>query len=407
MSLQLLAILTAAGGMGMLALTHNAAAEYFMFSALVALMVVTYATSRLSIRALVLRRETSSRVFENEPISVHLEVANRGRFPRFLLDVNDALPEFVEADGEHDFVVPSLWPGERVSLTYTAHALKRGVYSWTPLQLSASDPFGVFQRYVPLDAPGEAVVYPRPVELHGSVSRSGVEAHGQSTGERARGSESGMEFYGIRDYWPGDELRRIHWPATAHHGKLTVIEFDRGASENVAVILDAAAGSEFGSGLDTSFEVAIRAAASLVHWALYSEGIGHLAVASPDGPLWASVDQPQREYEILELLARLRAEAPMPASALVSWAADRLSPDDDVVVITALADDALVAGVSTLLSRRMSVSVLLLDAPSFDAAAPRHGDAVAALRSVGVTVVTLHRGRDLREALSDVLARDS
>jgi uncharacterized protein (DUF58 family) len=403
MSLQLLAILTAAGGMGMLALTHNAAAEYFMFSVLIAVMLVTYAASRMSIRALTLRREISSRVFENDPMSIHLEVANRGRFPRFLLDVNDSLPEFVQADGEHDFAVPSLWPGEQVTLTYAARALKRGVYTWSPLQLSASDPFGVFQRYVPFEAAAEAVVYPRPVELYGSVSRVGVEARGQSTGERARGSESGLDFYSIRDYWPGDELRRIHWPATAHHGRLTVIEFDRGASEEVVVVLDASVGSEFGSGLDSSLEVGVRAAASLVHWALCGEGIAHLAVPFSGGPQWVTVDQAQREHDILELLARVKADSPTPPSALVSWAAQYLTLDENVVIITARPDGALPGAVAALVRRRASVSVLLLDAPSFYPKAPDPRDATDALRAIGVRVVTFRRGGDLRQALTDVL----
>ena len=406
MSLQLLAIFTAAGGMGLLALTHNAAAEYFMFSVLVALMLVTYASSRLSTRALTLRRETTSRVFENEPLSVHLDVANQGRFPRFLLDLNDSLPEFVQADGERDFAVPSLWPGERVSLTYTARALKRGVYRWDPLQISASDPFGVFQRYLPFDAPGEAIVYPRPIELRGGLARSGIETRGQSTGERSRGSESGLDFYGIRDYWPGDDLRRIHWPATAHHGRLTVIEFDRGASENIAVVLDASEGSEFGVGLDTSLEVGVRAAASLAHWSLHSEGVASLAVAFPDGPDCVTVDQAQREHEILELLARVQADSDITPSALLSWAAGRLTSDASIVLITARPDDALPMVVASLAKRLLSVSVLLLHAPSFDPRAPDARGAAEELRAAGASVVLLARNADLGEALSDVVVRD-
>jgi uncharacterized protein (DUF58 family) len=405
MSLQLLAILTAAGGLGMLALTQNAPAEHFMFSALLAVMLVSYASSRMSTRALRAHREVSGRVFENEPMSVHLDVVNHGRFPRFLLDLDDSLPEFVQADGEHDFVVPSLWPGERVSLSYTARALKRGLYSWSPLRISASDPFGIFQRYLPFDAPGQAVVYPRPIELPGSISRTGIEARGHSTGERARGSESGLDFYGIRDYRPGDELRRIHWPATAHHGKLTVIEFDRGASENVAVLLDAKTGSEFGAGIDTSLEVGVRAAASLLHWALRSEGVAQLGLAFPDGPVWENVDQAHRESQLLELLARLRAEAGMSVSELVSWASPRLTADDNVIVVTAAPDDALPVAVSALLRRRIPVCVLLLQAQTFDPRAPHPGDAAAALRAIGAKVVSLPRGGDLREALTDVLAR--
>jgi len=406
MSLQLLAILTAAGGMGMLALTHNAAAEYFMFSALIAVMLVSYATSRLSTRALRLRRETTSRVFENEPLSVHLDLVNRGRFPRFLLDLNDSLPEFVESDGERDFVVPSLWPGERVSLTYTARALKRGVYQWNPLQISASDPFGIFPRFVPFDAPGEAIVYPRPIELRGGLARSGIEARAQSSGERARGSESGLDFYGIRDYQPGDDLRRIHWPATARHGKLTVIEFDRGASENIAVVLDTSEGSEFGSGLDTSLEVGVRAAASLAHWSLRSEGVASLAAAFPDGPQWVSVDQLHREHEILELLACVHADADMPTSALLSWAASHLTPEASIVVITARPDDALPAAIASLVRSLVSVSALLLYAPSFDPRAPDVSALADEIRAAGARSVLLRRDGDLAGALADVIARD-
>jgi uncharacterized protein (DUF58 family) len=419
MSLQLLAILTAAGGMGMLALTNNAPAQYFMFSALVAILLVSYAASRLSTRALRLHRQITSRVFENEPLSVHLDLVNRGRLPRFLLDLSDSLPEFVESEGERDFVVPSLWPGERASLTYTARALKRGVYHWHPLRISDSDPFGVFPRSASFGAPGEAIVYPRPVELLGGLARSGAEARAQSGGERARGSESGLDFYGIRDYWPGDDLRRIHWPATAHHGKLTVIEFDRGASENIAVVLDTSQGSEFGSGLDTSLEIAVRAAASLAHWSLRSEGVASLAAAFPDRPHWVSVDQLHREHEILELLARLHADAAMPPSALLSWAASHLTSEAGIVVITARPDDALPGVIASLVRNLVSVSVLLLDPASFEPSTgsgspraqsrgdPRAPDVSALadeIRAAGARPVLLRRDDNLAEALANVIA---
>ena len=103
-----------------------------------------------------------------------------------------------------------------------ARARKRGVYTWSPVDASASDPFGIFQRFVPVEAQGDAVVYPKPLDLNGGLARSGIEIRGMSAGERSRGSESGLDFYGIRDYTPGDDLRRIHWPTTARHGKLTV-----------------------------------------------------------------------------------------------------------------------------------------------------------------------------------------
>jgi len=388
----------------MLALTHNAAAEYFMFSALAAVVLVSYASSRLSTRALEVRRRCSDRVFENDRLAVQLDVTNRGRFPRFLVDVADTLPQFMEAEEDRDFMIPTLWPRERVVLTYTARARKRGVYRWSPVEISASDPFGVFQRFVPIEAHGEAVVYPRPLDLHGSVGRSGVELRGMSTGERARGSESGLDFYGIRDFSPGDDLRRIHWPATAHHGKLTVIEFDRGASENVAVVLDTMAGTEFGAGIDSTLEVGVRAAASLVHWTLASEGVGFLAVAGVDGPRWVSVEQLHREYEVLEVLARVSADGTMPASALLRWAARHLDPSVNVVVITAAPDDALPSVIGALQRRNLHVSAIVLEAQSFDPGAPEPRDVIDRLEAAGARVIGISRDTDLQEALGGVIA---
>jgi uncharacterized protein (DUF58 family) len=391
--------------MALLALTHSAPAEYFMCSVLIAAIIVSYLASRLSGRALKLRRAFSDRVFEGEPFTVHLEAANEGRFPRFLVELTDELPEFIQTKDPHEFVVPSLWSGEHVALSYTATARKRGAYAWPPAAVAVSDPCGLFPRTQLLATEGEALVYPRPLELSGSVSLAGVEARGQSTGERARGGDAGLEFYGVRDYLPGDELRRIHWPATARHNQLTVIEFDRGASENIAVILDAAAGTEFGQGLDTTLEVGVRAAASLVRWALRQEGEAQLAVAFPYGPESVKVDLLAREADALELLARVRAEGALTISELVSWVGTRLAPEVSIVVITAHADPGLTPALQALYTGGGQVSVLLLDRRSFDAKAPVPRDAAQSLAATGARIVLHRRTDDLRESLFHVLHR--
>lgn len=405
MTLQFLTILAAAGGMGMLALTHNAAPEYFMFATLVAVILVSHATSRLSARALRVRRTCPDRVFENDPLSVQLEVTNGGRLPRFLVDVNETLPQFVETDDTDNFMIPTLWPGESVVLTYAARARKRGVYTWRPVEASASDPFGVFQRFVPLDAKGEAVVYPKALDLNGGLAESGVELRGLSTGERARGADSGLDFYGIRDYAPGDDLRRIHWPTTAHHGKLTVVEFDRGASGNVAVVLDTMVGSEFGAGVDSSLEVGIRAAASLIHHSLVGEGVGFLSVATADGPLWVAVEELYREHDVLEVLARTSADGTMPASELLQWAASHLEPNANIVLITAAPDAALASIVAELRKRHLRLSTIVLDAHSFDLSAPHPARAVRELEGAGADVTVITHGANLQEILARVVAR--
>jgi uncharacterized protein (DUF58 family) len=372
---------------------------HFMVAAMIGIVLVSYASSRLSTRALSWRREVADRVFEHEPITVMAELSNRGRIPRFLITVIDTLPEHMRAEQRPEFVLPALWPGETVKLAYQAYAAKRGVYTIGPLRVSVSDPFGIFQRFVPFHATGEAIVFPRPVELTELETSDAVSDPAQSGGERSQASESGMEFYGVRDYQPGDELRRIHWPATAHHNQLTVIEFERGASRSVTIILDVMKGTEFGAGADTTLETGVRAAASLVHWALEHHGYASLAFASAAGMHWLELERLDQEYEALEHLARVNADGSLPVSEVVDWVGPRIPPGGAACVITAAPDGKLAGSIGMLRDQQIRVVAALIDPISFDSRAPRYLSA-SDLEIAGATTVTIRRGDNLQSILS-------
>lgn len=407
MSLQLLTVMVAGAGMGLIGLVYNSFAAYFMFAALVAVLLVAYASSRLSARTLAWRREGAGRVFEDEFFPVRIELENTGRLPRLLLAVADALPPLVGSDAEVEFVVPALWPGERVSLSYRARARKRGVYPLGPITVSASDPFGLFLHERRLGERSEAIIYPRPVELTGDTHRAGAEPRGVTTGERARWSLSGLDFYGIRDYRPGDELRRIHWPATARHASLKVIEYEHGASGDLAVVLDTREGAEYGPAPDTTLEVGVRAAASLVHWALAGEGHAFLAADSPQGPWRVEVERPTREHELLEALARVRADGALAPSEVTDWVGAMLPSGYRLCIITAAPDEGLPGVVGRLVEPSgggLWVGVVLVDAASFDPrAGPSAAEPAEALARAGAAVTVLGRGDDVREALGRML----
>ena len=406
MSFQLLTVLVASAGLAMVGLTYNSLAAYFMFSTLVALLLVSYVCSRLPKRVLEFRREVADRVFEHEPFPVVLELTNKGRVPLFLLRVCDSLPPYLTPEESPDFILPALWSGDTAGLSYRVRGVKRGVHLVGPANVTISDPFGLFPSQVPLDTGGEAVVYPRPVPLEVEAASMGAEPRPIASGERARGSESGLEFYGIRDYQPGDELRRIHWPATAHHGQLTVIEFDQGVSENLSVVLDTRAGTEFGTGLETTLELGVRAAASLIRWTLRAEGVTLLVADSERGPQWVEADRLDREHETLELLARVEADGKMPLAKVVEWATPLLSSGAAVWVVTAAPEPSLPTVLESLRLDLMpdAVRVLILDPGSFEAKARLSDELVQDLEAIGVRTLVVRRADDLREALGSVLS---
>jgi len=70
----------------------------------------------------------------------------------------------------------------------------------------------------------------------------------------------GIEFSEVREYVPGDDVKRIDWSVSARHNSLFVKEFVEEKELNVYIILDLSASNNFGlvkSKLDLSFEVAV------------------------------------------------------------------------------------------------------------------------------------------------------
>ena len=73
----------------------------------------------------------------------------------------------------------------------------------------------------------------------------------------------GHELHGVREHQPGESLRGVHWPATAHHGRLMVKEPDDPGGDELAIVLDARASGQIGTAADSSFELAVAAAGAL------------------------------------------------------------------------------------------------------------------------------------------------
>jgi uncharacterized protein (DUF58 family) len=78
---------------------------------------------------------------------------------------------------------------------------------------------------------------------------------------RAHGRlDPGGEFLNLRDYEPGDDLRRVHWRSTARRGRMMVRQNEARRRTPVLVLLDVRPASHDRA----SFERAVEACASVV-----------------------------------------------------------------------------------------------------------------------------------------------
>ncbi|WP_299442297.1 DUF58 domain-containing protein [uncultured Phycicoccus sp.] len=177
------------------------------------------------------------------------------------------------------FVLPALRPGATRELQYGVRSHTRGVHRVGPLRVRVRDPFGLSLRTAAVSGEAEVVVLPRVVPLsEGRSLGSGIGSEGSVPHMVALHGEDDQT---IREYRDGDDLRRIHWPATARTGDLMVRQEDRPAKRRAVVLLDSRAAGHAGSGRAGSIEWCVTTAASVVAHLVDSGYAVHLLVADP------------------------------------------------------------------------------------------------------------------------------
>ncbi|GAA2023863.1 DUF58 domain-containing protein [Terrabacter terrae] len=159
------------------------------------------------------------------------------------------------------FVVGRIPPGRVRAIDYVVRSHLRGRFHLGPLGVQVQDPFGLANRNAVLEGTTDLVVLPAVHPLSSSRQRSsGVGSEGEQAHLIALHGEDDVT---IREYRDGDDLRRIHWPATARTGDLMVRQEDRPAQRRAVVLLDPRPSAHGGVGASSSFEWGVTAAASI------------------------------------------------------------------------------------------------------------------------------------------------
>ena len=167
---------------------------------------------------------------------------------------------YLLGDGRR-FVLPAMEPGDIREVAYQIRFQVRGRYTLGPLTLNRQDPYGLATVTVSLPSLSDVLVLPRIEFLgHGRPRSNDIGAEGAIPHLTALHGEDDVAVRSFRD---GDDLRRIHWPSTAHRSKLMVRQEDPPARRRAVIVLDSRAAGHQGSGATGSFEWAVSATASI------------------------------------------------------------------------------------------------------------------------------------------------
>ncbi|MFD1371990.1 DUF58 domain-containing protein [Actinoplanes sichuanensis] len=262
--------------------------------AVVAAVVFAFWRPRLGVT----RVADPDRVARGEPADVTLTISNTSRMRAATLIATDRC-------GSTSVEVPLLRfrAGHDTVETYPVPTHRRGLVPIGPLHVTRRDPLGLITlargygetivvRVYPKVHPLRAVPAGLTRSLDGSVDKV---PHGSIT------------FDTLREYVPGDELRRVHWRSSAKVGELMVREQLDTAEPTIVVLLDDRASAHQGD----SFEDACEAAASIVVAAVREDlpVSLHLVGGGATGPhLDVLTEASLGDGDLAATLRRLRAQ---------------------------------------------------------------------------------------------------
>ncbi|MEG4444724.1 DUF58 domain-containing protein [Microcoleus sp. AT9_B5] len=216
-----------------------------------------------SLRSLEVRRRPIEPVSAGDRITVELEIENRARQPKTLLQVIDILPFVLGEPVSRPIEV--IDPNSIYTDTYYLEVRQRGVYRWQEVNLRTAAPLGLFwcRRSRPVKA--VAVVYPQvlPLSTCPLIDRIGQEDSPQFYNRsRSQTATEGLTR-NLRPYRHGDPTRLIHWRTSARYGELRVRELEVAAGgQEIIIALDSAQVWQ-----PEEFERAVTVAASLYFYA--------------------------------------------------------------------------------------------------------------------------------------------
>ena len=322
---------------------------------------------RFAAPRLVLQRAINPvQLHDGERALVDLTLESRRRV--FRVTVEDR----VHGLGSARFVADRVADGDAMAGRYEVLCRPRGVYKVGPSKVTIGDPLGFIESTSTFGTVDRLVVYPRIDPLAGVPTGRGQD----QTINTARASfwhTGGEDFFTLREYHQGDDLRKVHWPSSAKHDQLMIKQLEMPWQSRAFILLDPRVEPHDSA---ESFEQAVRGAASTLK---------HLFASGYTPTIWSGsgngtvVGNPNAYQVAMEELATIRPSNGQNLRHLISRLRRSGMAGGVLVMVTGRADEADLAAMR-LLSQDFYRTVVL-------SVAETENDAILGFAKAGALVV--------------------
>lgn len=214
-----------------------------------------------------------------------------------------SIEDRVHGLGSARFVADRIGRDESLAGRYEVLCRPRGVYRVGPARVSVGDPLGFTESTADFGTAGRLVVYPRVEDLEGVPTGRGQDQT-INTSRAAFWHSGGEDFFTLREYHQGDDLRKVHWPSSARHDELMIKQLEMPWQSRAFIVLDPRVEPHSSA---ESFEQAVRGAASTLRH-LYRTGYTPTMWAGhADGTLVANTEAYRKAMEELATISPVRS----------------------------------------------------------------------------------------------------
>jgi uncharacterized protein (DUF58 family) len=137
----------------------------------------------------------------------------------------------------------------------------------------------------------------------------------------------GREFFGIREYQHHDEVRFIHWKASARRGKLMVKEFEANTVDSIVVLLDVNKRFVGADKYDSNFEYLVKVANSMINYLAEFYCRLNFITVGPDGYVRLQGTSSGIKKQVIDTLSNITPQPNVSLTDMLDDELDRLLPN--------------------------------------------------------------------------------
>ena len=306
----------------------------------------------------------SDQVFENSDVTIDLIIQNKGRSVGFL-EIYDNLPSEVEVNNGSNHTIIRLKKEELVVNKYHLECRLRGQYRLGNPSLRIYNPSFLFYYEADIESKSSLVVLPQIEQIEGIDLSTDFPKMYQGAMPIRRIGTSG-EFYGIREYFPGDDFKNINWRVFGRTRKLMVNQFEREDISDIMFVLDAREISGTGTILRNPLNYSCRAAASLTSFFLRARNRVGLTIYGETVNVIPPDTGERHLYRILTALAEVKAGGSLGLHTVLGDLRN-FTPRSPVMVLSTLENDSTSTNaLREITARGFKLTVIAPDTLDYD-----------------------------------------